>query len=121
MCKIYPRSYGAYIKREGLIGAGLDTLVRRKNFYLGLSQGIINANKKAEEALPTQQRSSMALVRVRKEDVVAARAKELFPNAKSRAIHMNQNAEAQSRGYSEGSQIRLRQVGSSSTAHAMLR
>lgn len=86
--------------------------------YTGFYRGILEANKRAEQALNQQEKQSWALMVVGKAALVEQRVKEEFPSlSKSRASSMRAfDNDAYHTGYAKGRSVNLRQVGGTSTS-----
>lgn len=105
---LFPRLYLTYIKSIGLIRTSEDNAVRRRSFYEGVADGIIENNRHLIKELPKQEANQYALVLARKEDIVKARYQDEFPNARRMAPRARQyNGNAAERGKAEGRKIRL--------------
>lgn len=80
----------------------------RNGFNNGFRAGCVAANKRAEDTLTPQERNTYALVLVKKEQLVEAKMKELYPNAKTSRAHLVRgSADAYSSGRAAGSSVKL--------------
>jgi hypothetical protein len=94
---------------EGVIERGS---IGKNNVYAGLYRGIVEANRREEAKLSTEDKSKWALVVVNKDALVKQREAQEFPNLRTaRARSYTMNAAGRNYGYAKGKQINLRQVG----------
>ena len=109
--------YSTYNKAAN---AGIITrcAASKNGIYSGLYRGILDANRREEAKLSTEDKSKWALVVVNKEALVQQRVAQEFPTlTKSRNRALSSDAVARMHGYQKGRQINLHnQVGGSNAA-----
>jgi hypothetical protein len=105
---VFPKTFKRLV-REGTLR---DCPADANGCYFGLMTGIIEANKRQEEALPQEDRSKWALIVVGKEDAIEKKTAEMFPKMKqARKAPRQHNHLASALGYQEGKKLNLNQVG----------
>lgn len=90
--------------------------INQRSVYYGLQHGIVKANRLAEErqkqTMSDQEKNCFALVLRKKEEVIAEKMKEFFPDLKYRkSKQVDVDERAYNHGLTKGSQIRLDQTG----------
>jgi len=112
--------YSTYYKAK-LAGIVISCAADKNGIYSGLYNGMLSANRKAEAALNTEDRSKWAMVVRSKESLVKAKVEEEFPTLQqARRSRLSTNSRAWDHGYREGQKIRLNQVGTSGTGSRQL-
>jgi len=89
----------------------------KNGIYSGLYLGLVAANKREEAKLTKEEMGCMALVLVKKEDLIKAKVEEEFPTLRTpKARSLEISGRGQAHGYTKGKSIRLNQTGSGSAA-----
>ncbi len=97
-------------KKAGVV---VSCAADKNGIYYGLYLGIVEVNSREEEKLTQTEKSCVALVLRRKEDLIKAKVKEEFPFLrKVKQSQFTTNTGAMDHGRQEGRKINLRQTGS---------
>ncbi len=111
--KIFPRTLSQAVRRGQLTYCAAHT----NGCYAGLFQGILAANKREEEKLTGEDKSTWALVVREKKDLIDERVEEEFPDLQTRKSRERQMSSYGYRvGYDAGSQIKLNQLQGAKTS-----
>lgn len=100
---LFPKCWGEYRKQQGL----RDSYRSARSYYTGLRSGIVQANRRQVEELPTQSRNRYALVVANKTDLSDQKVKEMFPKLRDSRRSHALDYEAWAGGVTRGRDIKL--------------
>ena len=104
---IFPRTLSRLVKKHELTARAADA----NGFFLGMAQGIVEANKREEEKLSEEDKQTYALVVVGKQEAIQKAKEELFPKLnKPKSNRRAHNGFAIALGQEEGRKVNLNQV-----------
>ena len=105
--KLFPKSLTEMVNLGHFTYSAFDS----RGWYSGLTEGIVQANKRIEEeVLKEEEKEQYAMVLVKKEDLITRKLKEEFPHLVYDTPKHDSNPTAYMAGRAKGSQINLRQI-----------
>jgi hypothetical protein len=111
LCELFPKLYKDFTKSEGLTPQESHNDIRRKSFFMGLAMGMKESNRRQRcEVQKGADGESFALVLVKKEEIVNARAAQEFPRLKQVDMGKRERKfdhHALGRGVQKGREIHL--------------
>lgn len=102
--QLFPKAWLDYRKQYGL----KDSWTSARSFFAGFRDGLIDNNRRQRQEVSGQQADRFALVVVNKQEVVAAKVAEMFPNMGNlKSFTTRQDFHARMAGNDAGRRIKL--------------
>ena len=114
--KVFPKILSTFVREGALTYSAADT----NGCYKGVAAGILEANRREEEKIPSQDKNGWALVVRGKREAINKLVDKTFPDLQTpRHTSKSLNAKAFNLGHREGSKINLRQVEGKNTMQSI--
>lgn len=111
---LFPKFYHKALK-QGLVP---KSFAGQNGYYYGLYKGIVDNNKRAEAAMPAEDRSKWAMVVVDKQALIEKYTAEKHQVTAPKASRKKYDSRSMGQGMQDGVKIKLRQVSNDSTVPA---